>query len=274
MSVPGIWLHCANNSLATPQNRFRNPYLVRHGWRAFLTPTLDIVRRFQVPAVFIAQPFGEECRTWANGDCPTREELATHATLLRRQSFHMYRDSVARGVDPGIEELHECVWEMRERGCNVIMYVGPWLHGALTTENLRSELEWAFGDRGCIVSHMCDDGSGSRVSPMVDCMMANGIEQVMEPMAQRLANDGTPISPAATTFESLTIESSLRDMSGFFPLSEYTGTRYWVDNVNLGYGDAFWTLARRRIGEGFVPCIEPNADAFSVWEEMIVANPS
>lgn len=276
--TPGIWLHCANNSLATPQNRFLNPYLVRYGWRAFLQPTIDLVRRFRVETMFLVNPLGDECRAWrSSGEWPTRAELAAHGDVLKRQSFHAYRECVAQGMPEtvmNVEELRGCIAELETAGCRVIPYLGPWLRGQANASNVRSELEWLFGEDGCVCYSVCEDGSGSRFSQMGSSLRANGIDFVIEPMAQRATNDGIPIDPSARDIPSLTLETTLANPDGFYPFDEYNGTRWWVDDVNRGYGDAFWRLAGKRIGQGFIPCIEPRAEVFSVWDEMIVANPS
>ena len=269
MSItPALWIHCANNSLALPQYRMLNPYLVQRGWVAFLERPRDIATRFNVTRSFLVLPLGDGVRKWDDGTLPTRLEMRQYSDILRRQDFNAYRRCVADSMIDTVmnmDALHEAVASMPGE---VVCYMGPWLSGRLTPEAVRIALEWTYnGDRE--IRTIAVDGEGARAGEIADALKANQKFTVIEPMAQRRTHDDRAMDERMLAFDSVTLESSLEDMDGFFPLDRYTGTRYWVDNVNGFYPDpdAYFRLARDRIAQGFVPCLPPDEVLWAAWSQ-------
>lgn len=266
MTHPALWIPVSNldrRSGTGPHFRWVNPTLARDGWRAFLGPTIELVREYRPTVAFLWLPFGTCSPIY-----PSVKEMGRgpRQSFEQRQDFEAYPIAKYRGIlqDTLMDtvQLGECIADFGELGCKVIPYFGPWNRNGFIGEDDAWEAVEPFAR---VVCKIAVDGTGAKDPiELFGILDRFGFGTILEPMSQRIDARGRPL-PDLRHLPSLTLSQTLNHPEAFYPLNTYTGTRYWLDNERSHLDLDYHTRFDKAVLDGFVPCLPFLPEAWSMW---------
>lgn len=253
MTTPALIIPCASE-VSHHRWRFIHPVLCRTDWPTFLSNARSLVRAFEIRTAFIEGAFGHSYGLYEDG---------SFVPGSRRQSFAAYEEcNIRPGVPPAVLDTDSFQTEldgMAADGCQVIPYLGPWQGSRPPTE---AQIRRALEPYGRHAATWVEDGAGARGRTLTP-------DAMIEPMAQRVGYNGAAIPDEFRSRPSFTLSQTYGDIDedNFHPLSEYTGTRYWLDNERSHTDPDFWARYEWAVGAGFKVVLPPIPE---VWADHLI----